>query len=175
MATYRANETLISPSPYPALKNLRGKAPGRAERNGRCSRRLSILTICAKISRFSHRAFCSIDRVWRSNAFFRFVQDVIVIFTLFCPLLFVESRVIGFLVEIIPRGICSRLTFPDRRFGISGEKLLDRFSTILLKKQEMEDKIFHLFRTRSNEEVDLDNFLTIRFRFNEEKIFLPQR
>lgn len=39
----------------------------------------------------------------------------------------------------------------------------------------MEDKIFHLFRTRSNEEVDLDNFLTIRFRFNEEKIFLPQR
>lgn len=42
-------------------------------------------------------------------------------------------------------------------------------------KKTMEDKIFHLFRTRSNEEVDLDNFLTIRFRFNEEKIFLPQR
>lgn len=173
MATYRANETLISPSPYPALKNLRGKAPGRAERNGRCSRRLSILTICAKISRFSHRAFCSIDRVWRSNAFFRFVQDVIVIFTLFCPLSCVESRAIGFLVEIIPRGICLRLTFPDRRFGISGEKLLDRFSTILLKKQWKTR--YSISFAQDPTKVDLDNFLTIRFRFNEEKIFLPQR
>lgn len=63
----------------------------------------------------------------------------------------------------------------DLRFPIIDSESAEKNFSIVFIKKTMEDKIFHLFRTRSNEEVDLDNFLTIRFRFNEEKIFLPQR